>query len=150
MEDDYLDLLSDIIRKMDFEPTVLFIGDNSQFDDSEDIFSLPWSCVYTTVRQENLVDKFKMPGRRVIDITARSDSKNIGIKRRELSLVRLHGMDSVTIDPIEQETTTQAFLETIPNNLRSYGCILIDGLVNNDSEIKSLVMQLGQISHRNS
>jgi hypothetical protein len=53
-------------------------------------------------------------------------------------------------DSFEQATTTQVFLETIPNNLRSYGCILIDGLVNDDDEIKSLVMQLSQISHKNS
>ncbi|MBU7006179.1 hypothetical protein [Phosphitispora fastidiosa] len=144
MYENDLDVLSGILHQMVAEPTILFLGDNFNARNPELLFSQSWSCVFTTLRQKDLAFQFDNFNRRSTDITVVSDSRAIQLNRRELSIVRLSGMEPDVIDPIDQLETTQVFLETIPHLLRSYGRILFDGLTSGDI-LRALCPQLSKI-----
>lgn len=145
MHEKKLEIFLEILHQMGVEPTILFLGDSFSLKDIKLLFSQPWSCVYTTLREKSLSSKFETANRRATDVTVVADSKTIHLDRQELSVVRLYGIDPDELDPIDQMDTMQVFLETIPQLLRSYGRILIEGLTNMEA-FPQIYTQLSKIA----
>lgn len=142
----------DLITHINIEPTIIFLGNRSSIERMENLFSQRWSCVYTTRRESELTESFRVNAkRRVADILTTEDIKFIEYNSRELSIVRVSGLDNDQRDDIEQEEITQTFLETIPVLLETYGRIVFDGI---DPEadgplIQQIYRQLAKVKRKN-
>ncbi len=132
-------VLIDIITHINIESTILFLGSRSPINGMEKLFSQYWSCIYTTNDNPELINFFQNnTKRRVADIVSTEDIKFIEYNSRELSIVRLFGLENEFKDGLEQEEILQAFLEKMPVLLKNYGRIIFDGL---DPEVDESVIQ---------
>ena len=145
-------VLIDLITHINIESTILFLGGRSPIEGMEKLFSQRWSCVYTTSRNLELTELFQLNAkRRVADIVSTEDAKFIEYNSRELSIVRISGLEDDSRDELEQEEILQAFLEKLPILLEAYGRIVFDGL---DPEtdgpvIQQIYRQLAKIKRKN-
>ncbi|KZE71586.1 hypothetical protein AV654_05095 [Paenibacillus elgii] len=136
---DHETILIDLITHINIESTILFLGSRSPINGMEKLFSQRWSCVYTTSRNPELIESFQHNAkRRVADIVSTEDAKFIDNNSRELSIVRIFGLEDDSRDELEQEEILQTFLEKMPVLLETYGRIIFDGL---DLEIDGPVIQ---------
>ncbi|BBI33966.1 hypothetical protein [Cohnella abietis] len=144
-------ILADIISHIKLEPTILFLGDKFRTDGAEHFIAQRWACAYTTIQDSDLTRLFQAKvKRRVSDVIASQDAKLIQYNHRELSLVRINGLDDTSKDDLEQEEIAQALLETLPDLLETYGRIIINGLdpITDKMFIQQLYMQLAKIKRK--
>lgn len=126
MDDIKLMAIADIIHNIAIEPSVLLLTSIPGSDYQKTFCQLPWSCVYTTCKEDSTTALFETANRRIFGIVSDSNQNMIRLNRRELPLVYLLGNETDDIDPLDQEAITQNLIETIPQLLSTYGKIFID------------------------
>ena len=114
-------------------PVILLLGRNGG-KELDYLVSKPWSCVVTTIQDENLSAKFSIPAqRRVTDIWDQEKMLHIAkLGQREMNLVHLWGATDVSSlsNPNRRKRLMEAasMLKMLPDMLKSnFGYIIISG-----------------------
>ena len=145
MDDAKLSRIADIVQNITIEPSVLLLTSIPPSDRAQAFCKMPWSCVYTTCKDDGFSAYFEATNRKIRGIVSDHDCNAISLNKLQLPLVYLLGNESDDVDPLDQEAITENLLETIPRLLTTFGKIFVDctNLVDiQDDLIKQLYRKL--------
>ena len=146
MSTNFEKLLVDTINLMVIEPSILFVGDDIDLADVN-ITDKPWSAIYTTQKNEKLIEFFKNDSRRVLEINEFKDIDELKFSRIDLPVVRLCGTSNFPIDAILQDQFQLAAIEKLPKLLSNYGHIFFTGRFSQDI-VKNFCLKILEINRK--
>jgi adenylylsulfate kinase-like enzyme len=126
MDETILARIADIFQNITIEPSVLLLTSTPPSSRARAFCKLPWSCVYTTCRDDSIYTCFEAKNRKLRGIVSDHDCNAISLNKLQLPFVYLLGNNSDDIDPLDQEAITENLLETIPQLLTTFGKIFVD------------------------
>lgn len=127
--------IQNLFSLLQTEPAILLIGQNFDVENSNEILSLPWNCVFTSMKNLKLSSALNSKNRRVRDIADENDLQDTALDKRYLHLVRLYGEDSQkqqknvppAIAKAKADKKAQALLAKLTQMIYRFGAVIIVG-----------------------